>query len=107
MAKWQFCFIDDTYYEKFPSLGIMENKHKDSDGKLRDRPCFFAFEDATHKGILGLILISSQYEKYKTVYDLNIAKYGRCSFELSVMLYQTQKPLWLRQIVVLKSFLRK
>jgi hypothetical protein len=80
MRNGQFCFIDDTYYKKFPNHGVMENKQKDSGGNLRDRPCFFVFEDATHEGIFWLIPISSQYEKYKKIYEHNIEKYGRCSF---------------------------
>lgn len=78
--NWQFCFLDDSYYQTFPNHGIMESKEKSSDGRLHDRPCFFAFQDGTHKDILWLVPISSRYDKYKAIYDKNIAKYGRCTF---------------------------
>jgi len=58
----------------------MKNKETDHDGNMRDRPCFFAFQDYSCKDILWLVPISSQYVKYKSIYDKNINKYGKCSF---------------------------
>ena len=79
MSEWQFCFISDKYYEDFPNHNLMQNKEA-VDGVVADRPCFFAFRDATHKDILWLVPISSKYEKYKPIYDKNIQKYQRCQF---------------------------
>ena len=68
------------YYEKFPNHGLMVNKAKDNVGKKHGRPCFFVFEDTAKKGILWLVPISCQYDKYKAIYDKNIKNYGKCSF---------------------------
>ena len=79
MVNWQFCFLTDEYYKKFPNHGLAENK-EEVNGKSHNRPCFFAFADNTHKEILWLVPVSSQYDKYRTIYDKNIERYGRCSF---------------------------
>jgi len=79
MNNWQFCFLSDQYYKDFPNHNLMQNKEI-VDGRQTDRPCFFAFKDALHEDILWLIPISSKYDKYKSIYDKNIAKYGRCEF---------------------------
>ena len=79
MVNWQFCFLSDNYYEDFPNHNLMQNKET-VDGKLADRPCFFAFKDTIHTDILWLVPISSKYEKYKAIYDKNIQRYNRCQF---------------------------
>jgi hypothetical protein len=79
MINWQFCFLTDEYYAKFPNHGLLENKEVQN-GKAHDRPCFLAFEDSVHKGMFWLVPVSSQYDKYKDIYDKNIARYGRCPF---------------------------
>ena len=79
MTDWQFCFLSDSYYKDFPDQNIMDNK-EEVDGKIAYRPCFFAFRDTSCGDIIWLVPISSQYEKYKAIYDKNIQKYGRCPF---------------------------
>ena len=79
MEEWQFCFLTDEYYAKFPDHGLLVNKEK-IDGVLHDRPCFFAFADSDCKELFWLVPVSSQYDKYKAIYDKNIERYGRCPF---------------------------
>lgn len=45
-----------------------------------DRPCFFSFQDKTEKEIFWFVPISSKAEKYRNIYNKNMAKYGRCDF---------------------------
>jgi hypothetical protein len=45
---------------------------------MHRRPCFFVFPDCRDEGIFWLVPISSQYEKFKALYDKKIARYGRC-----------------------------
>jgi len=78
MNERQFCFISDQYYIDFPDDQLMKNKEK-IDSKFVDSPCFFAFRDVKDKDIIWLIPISSRHEKYKKIYDKNIAKYGQCT----------------------------
>ena len=79
MKNWQFCFLSDEYYERFPNHGLMKNK-EDGEGIIHGRPCFFAFKDIKNKDIFWLVPISSKYNKYKPIYDKNMRDYGRCSF---------------------------
>ena len=79
MMNWQFCFLSDEYYEKFPNHGLMENK-EEVNSEVRNRPCFFAFEDTVHKDIFWLVPISSNYNKYRAIYEKNMRDYGRCPF---------------------------
>ena len=56
----------------------MKNKET-LNGVKNDRPCFFVFPDNKINGILWLIPITSNYEKYKAEYDKKVARYGRCN----------------------------
>jgi len=78
MEKWQFCFINDQYYNDFPDKYLMKNREI-IEGVAHKRPCFFAFPDNIIKGIYWLVPISSKFEKYKAVYDKKVEKFGRCN----------------------------
>ncbi|MDR3277276.1 MAG: hypothetical protein LBT12_00760 [Oscillospiraceae bacterium] len=78
MEKGQFCFLSDQYYLDFPDKYLMRNKESVG-GAVHGRPCFFVFADNTNKDILWVVPISSQYTKFKILYDKKIARFGRCN----------------------------
>lgn len=78
MVAGQFCFIADKYYEDFPERFLMRNKES-VDGISHRRPSFLVFPDSEYKAILWLVPISSQYAKYKALYDVKVKKYGKCN----------------------------
>lgn len=78
MKNGQFCFITDEYYTHFPDDKLMKNKEV-IQGISHDRPCFFSFCDNDNPAILWLVPVSSKYEKYKTIYDKKVEKYGKCN----------------------------
>ena len=59
MKEWQFCFLKDEYYAKFPDHGLLMNK-EEVNGVLHYRPCFFAFTDNEREEIFWLVPVSSQ-----------------------------------------------
>ncbi|MCL2212449.1 MAG: hypothetical protein FWB93_01255 [Oscillospiraceae bacterium] len=71
-----FCFLRDNYFHDFPDVNLMQNKETIS-GQAHNRPCFFAFKDKDTQ-IHWLIPVSSQVEKYKKIYNKNMAKYKNC-----------------------------
>lgn len=78
MIKGQFCFLNDDYYIDFPDKNIMKNKES-IDGNVHDRPCFFAFCDKNNDDIYWLVPASSKIEKYKSIYNAKVKKYGKCN----------------------------
>jgi len=78
MDSGRFCFLADQYYEDFPDEYLMRNKEV-VDGVLRDRPCFFVFQDSVTSEILWLVPISSNYAKYKALYDKKVERYKKCN----------------------------
>ena len=74
----RFCFISDQYYKDFTDEFLMRNKEI-VNGVMHDRPCFFVFRDSTTPEIYWLVPISSNYSKYKALYDKKIERYGRCN----------------------------
>ena len=78
MDSGKFCFLSDRYYEDFPDKYLMRNKEV-VDGVLRDRPCFFVFQDNMTAEILWLVPISSNYVKYKALYDKKVQRYKKCN----------------------------
>ncbi|MCL2190182.1 MAG: hypothetical protein FWC16_14395 [Defluviitaleaceae bacterium] len=78
MENGTFCFLSDQYYRDFNDEHLMQNKET-VDGIAHDRPCFFVFQDSINPQIYWLVPISSKYEKYKTIYDKKVARYGKCN----------------------------
>ena len=78
MEKGRFCFVSDQYYDDFQDKYLMQNKEVIV-GAMHDRPCFFAFSDNMMPEILWLVPISSNYEKYKRLYDKKVLRYGKCN----------------------------
>jgi hypothetical protein len=80
MKKGRFYFVFDEFYEKYDSnKKLMRNKEVDSDGTLHNRPCFFAFPDKKNGDIYWLVPVSTKHEKYQTVFDSKVEKYGKCN----------------------------
>ena len=78
MESGKFYFISDQYYEDFQDKHLMQNKESIT-GSMHDRPCFFAFKDNLVSEIFWLIPISSNYDKYKKLYDKKVLRYGKCN----------------------------
>jgi len=78
MNNGRFCFLADQYYKDFPDEYLMRNKEV-VDGVLRDRPCFFAFQERETPEIFWLVPISSNYTKYKALYDKKVERYKKCN----------------------------
>ena len=78
MDSGKFVFISDQYYEDFQDKHLMQNKEVVV-GAIHDCPCFFAFRDSVTPEILWLVPISSNYVKYKMLYDKKVRRYGKCN----------------------------
>ncbi|NCC16797.1 MAG: hypothetical protein EOM28_10680 [Clostridia bacterium] len=76
MDKGHFYYINDQYFVDFPDIYLMQNKET-VNGKVHDRPCFYAFKDA-NTGLFWMIPFSSQVSKYRGYYNAKIQKYKRC-----------------------------
>lgn len=68
MDNGHFYFLDDQYYTDFPDPQLMRN---------HDRPCFYAFQDNV-TGLYWMIPISSQVQKFRTVYQQKVQMRGFC-----------------------------
>ena len=77
MNNGHFYFINDQYFIDFPDPFLMQNKEI-INGQEHNRPCFYAFEDNTNKGLYWMIPFSSQTNKFHGIYNSKIAKYGKC-----------------------------
>ena len=78
MDSGRFCFLSDQYYEDFQDKYLMRNREI-VNGVMHDRPCFFVFQDSVMTEILWLVPISSNYKKYKGLYDKKVIRYGKCN----------------------------
>ena len=76
MDTGHFYFIKDQYFIDFPDSKLMKNKET-VNGKVHNRPCFYAFLDKT-TGLYWMIPFSSQVTKFQRIYDAKIEKFGRC-----------------------------
>lgn len=76
MDSGHFYYIKDQYFIDFPDPYLMQHKET-IDGQQHNRPCFYAFRDAT-TGLYWLIPFSSQVEKFKLIYADKIKKFQRC-----------------------------
>lgn len=71
-----FYFLEDRYFVDFPDEKLMKNKEK-HEGRLHDRPCFYAFKDES-TGLYWMIPFSSQVEKFERIYASKVERYKRC-----------------------------
>ena len=71
-----FYYIKDQYFIDFPDTYLMQNKET-VNGKVHDRPCFYAFKDHS-SGLYWMIPFSSQVSKFKNIYDKKKQKYKKC-----------------------------
>ena len=77
MNTGHFYFLNNQYFNDFPDHYLMHNK-ENINGQIHNRPCFYAFEDTSHKGLFWLVPISSQTSKYQTIYNSKIERYHKC-----------------------------
>lgn len=76
MEIGHFYFLTDQYFQRFSDPYLMRNKET-VNGKLHGRPCFYAFLDERTQ-LFWVIPISSQIEKYKTIYQKKIERHKQC-----------------------------
>lgn len=77
MDSGHFYFLNDQYFIDFPDQFLMQNKEI-INGRVHNRPCFYAFEDGSHLGLFWFIPFSSQVNKFQRIYNRKIAKYHKC-----------------------------
>lgn len=77
MQPGNFYFLSDQYFLDFPDDQLMQNREI-ADGKVHDRPCFYAFQD-NKTDLFWMIPFSSRVEKYRRIYDKKVEKYGFCN----------------------------
>lgn len=65
--------LKDEFFDLIDNKYLMSNKENNG-----FRPHFCAIADMKNKDIFWMIPISSQYDKYKKIYDDKINKFGRC-----------------------------
>jgi hypothetical protein len=69
MEQGQFCFITDEYFAIHDKdRKLMRNKES-INNREHSRPCFFAFPDKKNPLILWCVPISSQIDKYTSIYN--------------------------------------
>ena len=71
-----FYYLTDQYFIDFPDNMLMQNKEI-LNGQAHDRPCFYAFQDAS-TGLYWMIPFSSQVDKYRKYYNNKMELYKRC-----------------------------
>ena len=76
MNSGYFYFIHDQYFIDFASKELPLNKSVE-DETLHDRPCFYAIKGSVGN-IYWMIPISSKIEKFRSLYDAKIKRYGKC-----------------------------
>ncbi len=64
--------IKDEYFEKVKDDKLMQNKENGT-----YRPAFFCLRDSKTP-LLWMVPLSSRVEKFKTIHDKQIEKYGKC-----------------------------
>ena len=64
--------IKDEYFEKVQDGHLMQNKENGT-----YRPTFYCLRDEK-TSLLWMVPLSSRVQKYKTIYDKQTQKYGRC-----------------------------
>ena len=69
-----FYHLSDSFFEEIQDKYRMSNKENGG-----YRPHFFAIRDNHNPNIFWMVPVSSKYEKYKSFYDSQIAKYHKCT----------------------------
>lgn len=66
--------IKDSFFEEIKDNALMANKENGN-----YRPHFLAIQDSHNSDIYWMIPVSSKFEKYKRIYDNQIARYKKCT----------------------------
>ncbi|MBS4761165.1 hypothetical protein KG089_00415 [Carnobacteriaceae bacterium zg-ZUI252] len=65
--------LKDTFFELVTDNYLMSNKENGG-----YRPHYYAIKDTENNDLYWMIPISSQYQKYKVIYDKKVDKYKKC-----------------------------
>lgn len=65
--------INDEYFAKVQDDKLMQNKENGT-----YRPTFFCIEDRKHPGLLWVVPMSTKIEKFESIRNKQIDKYGHC-----------------------------
>lgn len=78
MDAGNFCFINESYFDRFEDSGLMMNHVRGE--RSGYRPYYVAFRDKNNPEIYWAIPLSSNYEKYNAIRKDRVAKnsQGRC-----------------------------
>lgn len=74
MEENKLYFIRQEYFDIYKGNEILKNKESDNQCE-HNRPCYYAFKDGE---IYWMVPISSQIEKYESIYNKSIKKYNEC-----------------------------
>ncbi len=74
IAEGYFYHISDAYFAAADESTLMSNKENGG-----YRPHYLAVRDDKNPDIFWMIPVSSRYEKFKGIYDKQVAKYRRCT----------------------------
>ncbi|MBR5534920.1 MAG: hypothetical protein IKU62_08760 [Ruminiclostridium sp.] len=71
ISEYGLCIVSDQYFVDFPSVRHMSNKHE-------KRPYYLAIRKPN--GIIWLVPLSSQVEKYRAKIEADEEKHGECIY---------------------------
>lgn len=82
--------IKDAYFDKVQDEKLMQNKEGGA-----FRPTFYCYKDPD-SSIMWMIPLSCRVEKYRTIRDKQVKKYGRC-FTIVIGIYSGREAAFLLQ----------
>lgn len=74
VSEGLFYHIKDDYFSFVQDVHLMSNYENGG-----YRPHYYAIKDKDNPNIFWMVPVSSQYDKYKSLYDKMIEKYNRCT----------------------------
>ena len=66
--------IKDTFFNEIQDNSLMTNKENS-----HYRPHYLAIQDTQYQDIFWMVPVSSKYEKYRKIYNRQVAKYKKCT----------------------------
>lgn len=74
IVEGYFYHVKDSFFNAVPSAGLMTNKECG-----HSRPHCLAIKDSEHPSIVWMVPVSSKVDKYKSLHDAMMKRYGKCT----------------------------
>lgn len=71
IEEGKFYFIKQDFFDMVKDKLLLENKNNGN-----KRPCYYCFKDSKNENIMWCIPISSKVNKYESIYNYKLQKYG-------------------------------